>query len=192
MFCPECGTQNANDAIFCAGCGTRLAAEQPVQQPICEAPVEAPACEAPVQVPVYEVPVQPQQPVYQVPVQPQQPVYQQPYQPAYQQSYQPYQAYQKPADVPGKGIGIAGMILGIASLVCCCEGIIAGPCALIGLILSIVGVSKASKAGAKNGFAIAGIVCASIGLIFAALYLLIFIGSYDEIMNEMNDYAQYY
>ena len=29
MFCPNCGTKNDDDALFCGECGTRLAEEMP-------------------------------------------------------------------------------------------------------------------------------------------------------------------
>lgn len=34
MFCPNCGTNNENDAVFCANCGTPLTAEQPQVNPV--------------------------------------------------------------------------------------------------------------------------------------------------------------
>lgn len=181
MFCPNCGTQNADNVTFCAGCGSKLAADQPAQQPVSETPVY----EAPAQAPTYEAPAQPQQPVYQ------QPVYQtpaQPQQPAYQQPYQP--AYQQPPVVPGKGMGIAGMVLGIIALVFgCCTEYVSIPCAVIGLILSIVAMSKAKKAGMKNGCAVAGLVCCCISLALAVIgYILaatVFAGLMDEVYNEL-------
>lgn len=57
MYCPNCGTENENGALFCTACGTRLAAPAaPVAEapaaPVAEAPaapvVEAPAAQAPV------------------------------------------------------------------------------------------------------------------------------------------------
>lgn len=50
-FCPNCGTQCEDNAVFCAGCGNKLAApaapQQPVyqapQQPVYQAPATAPA-----------------------------------------------------------------------------------------------------------------------------------------------------
>lgn len=125
-FCPNCGAQNADNVAFCASCGGKLGAEQPVvQQPVYQAPVQ----------PVY------QQPVYQ------QPVYQ-----------------QKPASVPGKGLGITGMVLGIIALVLFCVTYVSLPCAIIGAILSGIGLKKAKDVGMKNGMAVAGLVCSVIAL----------------------------
>ena len=76
--------------------------------------------------------------------------------------------------VPGKGLGVASMVLGILSLALFCFWYIAIPCAIISLILGFVGKSAASKAGAKNGMATAGIVCSfiSIGIVILSLTIL--------------------
>lgn len=155
--------------MFCAGCGTKLAADRPA----CETPVQQPVYEAPVQQPAYEAPVQPayQQPVYQ------QPVYQQ----AYWQS-------QQPVAVPGKGMGIAAMVLGIISLVFFCLWYIAIPCALIGVILGGVSSSKAKQAGMKNGPATAGIVCSSIALALAVLFIVLMIAGLAEVSGSIDTY----
>ena len=46
---------------------------------------------------------------------------------------------------------------------------------LIGLILSIVGLNKAKKAGASKGLAIAGIVLNAIGLVVATIFIILLI-----------------
>lgn len=174
MFCPNCGTQNADNAAFCAGCGAKLSVEQPVYEP------QQPAVEP--QQPVSA----PQQPVYQQPVY-QQPAYQQPvYQQAYQQPFQ-QPVYQQPVTVPGKGLGIAGMVLGIIALLfTCCSEYISIPCAVIGLILSIVSLSKAKKAGMKNGCALAGIICTCISLVITTLLLVLAYTVFADLINEIN------
>ena len=58
-----------------------------------------------------------------------------------------------------EGLGIASMVMGILSLVTGCMGI-GFLLAILGLIFGIVSQSKC-----KNGFAVAGIVTSSIGLI---------------------------
>ena len=131
MFCPNCGTQNADGTAFCAGCGSNLSAQQ-----------------APVQQPVY------QQPAYQ--------------QPAYQQP-----VYRQPASVPGKGLGVTGMVLGIVALVLFCYAYISIPCAIIGAALSGVSMKKAQEAGMKNGLAVAGLVCSVVALAICVVYLIL-------------------
>ena len=202
MFCPYCGTQNAESSKFCAGCGAKLLAEQPVMeqpQPVFDpAPVYQPqtACDP---MPVSEVqsaggpmpvseagsscepqPVQP--PFYQQNVYQQSAYYQQPV----------YPVYQQPAPLPGKGLGIAGMVLGIISLVCCCVWYISGICAVVGLILSIVSMVQGRKVGKTNGFALAGIICCSIGIVFAVIMLLSVLANYDSFLTEMEMYTKEY
>jgi len=62
MFCPKCGTQLPNDAVFCSNCGSSIAAAAPVapQAPTYQAaPVapQAPTYQAPAGTPVYQTPV---------------------------------------------------------------------------------------------------------------------------------------
>lgn len=109
---------------------------------------------------------EPQAPVYQAPVQPQQPVYVAP--------QAPVNPYAQPV-VPGKGLGVASMVLGIVSLVLFCVWYLAIPCAIIGAALGGVAQSKAKAAGVKNGMAVAGITCSCIALGVAILFLLLII-----------------
>ena len=155
MFCAKCGVQNDDNLNFCANCGAPLKEAAPVAT---EAPVE------PGQ-PVYQAPPVPQQPVYQAPPVPVAPVYPAPAAPS----------------IPGKGLGITGMVLGIVSLVFFCVFYIGLPCAIIGLVLSIVSASKAKAVGQKNGMATAGVICSAIsiglGLIVILLGVIGIIGS---------------
>lgn len=85
---------------------------------------------------------------------PYQPGYNQQYQcpaPAYQQQYYGYYTHSS-GNIPGYGLSIAGMILGICSL------ITSMPLSVLGLIFSIIGVVQAKKANMKNGIAVAGII----------------------------------
>ena len=117
----------------------------------------------------YQAPQQPYQ-QYQAPQQPYQ-QYQAPQQPYQtpQPFQQPYQQPVNPVD-PGKGLGVAAMVLGIINIVFCLT--LTFPLSLIGLPLGCVGLSKSKKAGMNNGMAVAGIVMNAIGL---ALYLVFII-----------------
>lgn len=71
---------------------------------------------------------------------------------------------------PGRGFGIASMVLGILSLVCCCTayfGIVLG---VLGLIFGIISYKKGS-----NGFAIAGIITSSFGILTGIIMVFIVI-----------------
>jgi hypothetical protein len=81
------------------------------------------------------------------------------------------------ASVPGKGLGITSMILGIVSLVFFCAYYIALPAAITGLVLGIISRKKAKAVNAPHGMATAGIICSSIGIgLFLIFILLFFIG----------------
>jgi len=69
-----------------------------------------------------------------------------------------------PAPNPGKGLSIAGMVLGIIAIVLMCWFYIAIPCAIVGLILSIMGKKKSAQAGAPAGMAKAGLILCIIAL----------------------------
>lgn len=70
----------------------------------------------------------------------------------------------------GKGLGIAGLVLGILAAILSfvpCLGMYAFIPGLIGLILSVISIMQANKAGAAKGMAIAGLVCSVIGCAIA-------------------------
>ena len=70
----------------------------------------------------------------------------------------------------GKGLSVAGMVLGIVALIISfvpCLGMYALLPGVIGLVLSIVGFVQANKAGAAKGMAIAGIALSVVGCAIA-------------------------
>jgi len=78
-----------------------------------------------------------------------------------------------PAPNPGKGLGIAGMILGIVALVLFCIWYVAIPCAIVGLILSLIGKKKSKEANAPTGMATAGLILSVIALAFDLLIAIL-------------------
>ena len=157
MYCPVCGTLNEDTVPFCGGCGASLVPQQPVYQQ-----------------PVY----QPQPPVYQPPV------YQQSVYPPQQLPVYPYQP-PVPTTVPGKGLGIASLILGIASLLFGAVWIVSGICAVLAITFGAVAQAKARQAGRGNGMALGGLICGAIGLAVAVLFGM----STMEIMSVLTDYS---
>ncbi|MCI5656583.1 MAG: DUF4190 domain-containing protein [Candidatus Pseudoruminococcus sp.] len=120
----------------------------------------------------------------QNPQQYQQPQYpQQSYQPPqYQQpQYQPQYPNQNPED-PGKGMGIASMVLGIIGLCtgwCWGVGAILG---IIGIVLAIMSGNKSKQVGLKqNGLAIAGLVCSIIAVVCGAGCLICTISAINAV-----------
>ena len=70
----------------------------------------------------------------------------------------------------GKGLGIAGLVLGILAAILSfvpCLGMYAIFPGIIGLVLSIISIIQANKAGAARGMAIAGLVCSIVGIAIA-------------------------
>jgi hypothetical protein len=75
-----------------------------------------------------------------------------------------------PASSAGKGLGIAGLVLGILAAIISfipCLGTWAIVPGIIAIILSAISLSQASKAGASKGLAIAGLVCGIVGTAIA-------------------------
>jgi len=130
------------------------------------------------------------------PVQPgyQPPVYQQPIQPVYQPPiYQ--QLYPVVPAVPGKGQGIASLVLGIISLVLLISIDVSFICAIVGIILGSVAISKAKSVGMKNGFAVAGLTCSIIAVCLMIIIFVLFIVAltmYGFEMMEGYEYYEYY
>lgn len=155
MFCKYCGANCPDNAQICSACGSNLTMQQ---QPAQAAYQQA----------------QPQQPQYQQPQyqQPQQPQYQQPQQVPYQPGQMPYPQPVMPA--PGKGLAVAGMILGIISLFC--FPVVTG---LLAIIFGGVAMGK----GYRGGMAVAGIVCGLLGIVGWILMLVL--------MPDAGDIAQY-
>ncbi|MEV5300445.1 DUF4190 domain-containing protein [Amycolatopsis methanolica] len=94
--------------------------------------------------------------------------------------------YAPPAHAqPKNGLGTAGFVLGLVGLVFAfipLVGVVAWPLVIIGLILSIVGVSRATKGAATNkGLAIAGVVCSAVGLVICILWTAVFGAAVDKV-----------
>lgn len=171
MFCKNCGAQLSEGAAFCPNCGTAVVKE--------------------VAEPVYQQPAEPQQPVYRQPAEPQQPVYQQP---VYQQPvYQPV-VNGAPRSNPGKGMGIAALIMGIVS---CCFfwipyfNIICLMMSIAGMILSIIGLKKSKSAGASAGVSVAGLVLSIVGLVLSSISCLVVLGILAEASSHGSRYYYY-
>ncbi|MBQ6570563.1 MAG: DUF4190 domain-containing protein [Clostridia bacterium] len=97
------------------------------------------------------------------------------------QNYQmPVRANMGPTSYPGKGLGIASMVIGIVSLVAVCS--FGGYTGIVGLILGAVALSQSKKAGYNNGMAVAGLVLSIIAVSLLVLgWLGVFgAGSYLE------------
>lgn len=90
------------------------------------------------------------------------------------------------------GLAIGGLITGIASIVLCCFNCIDIPVAIVGLVISILGL----KSESKKGCAIGGIITSIAGLLLSILIIVFAFSSgmvdeyenvYDEVYEEMYD-----
>ena len=93
--------------------------------------------------------------------------------------------------IPGKGMGIAAMVLGIVACVFCCYFYISLPCAITGLILGCLSNCKAKKAGLKNGFAVAGIACSSVALGLTLIFILYVVLVFGTIFTALDGALEY-
>ena len=74
-------------------------------------------------------------------------------------------------------LAITSLVTGIVSVLpsCCCLGFIGIPFAIAGLVTGILGMMRIKAAPDQfkgGGLAIAGIVCAALGLVFGVLELV--------------------
>lgn len=106
-------------------------------------------------------------------------------------AYQQQNVYNaQPVEKESQGMAIAGMVLGILSLVCCCTGYVALVAGIVGFVLSLIALIQ-KKPG--KGMAIAGIVCASVSIIM--LVVMIIIGNsispsdWEYILQQMQEAA---
>lgn len=100
----------------------------------------------------------------------------------YQNTQQNLAQMQSQSTESASGFAIAGMVCGILSIVCCCAWYISGILGILGLIFSIIVLVRKLPG---RGLAIAGVICASIGLILA-IGLLVFALSVDRGLSSMS------
>ena len=79
----------------------------------------------------------------------------------------------EPATETPSGMAVAGLVLGILSMLCCCIWYVSAILGILALVFSIITVAK-NKPG--KGMAIAGIVCGAIGLLISIVIVIGVIG----------------
>lgn len=88
----------------------------------------------------------------------------------------------------GKGLGIAGLIVGIVALLFSfipCLGMWAIVPAIVGLIMSAISMKQAGAAGAPKGMAIGGLICSILGLLIALYWIYLLYFGASQVMNEL-------
>lgn len=94
----------------------------------------------------------------------------------------------------GKALGIAGLIIGTLSLMFSfipCIGMWALVPAIVGIILSSISLSQASKAGLSKSNALAGLICSGVAFLVAAYWIFMTVymvsNSSELYMNVQNE-----
>jgi len=95
------------------------------------------------------------------------------------------------AQDPGRGMAIASLILGIASipLAFIYVGIAT---AIVGLVLGIMAKKKQSEAGFPTGMAVAGMVCSIITLALSIVVSILCTATLCAASNLISDYGSWY
>lgn len=86
-------------------------------------------------------------------------------------THHPHPYYVQPSTPPGNGLGVAGFVTGLLGLVLCWVPAFGIILAILGVVLSGVGIAVGKKKGAPVGLAIAGLVCGIVAVIPALLIL---------------------
>jgi hypothetical protein len=83
----------------------------------------------------------------------------------------PHYAQQYPQPKTGNGKAVAGLVLGILAIVFCWTSFFDVVLIALGVIFALLGLSESKRiGGAGRGMAIAGLVCALVGALFATLF----------------------
>src|SRR5437588_2649386 len=79
---------------------------------------------------------------------------------------------------PRNGLGTAGFVLGLIGLLFSpvpLVGVIAWPLVILGVVFSLIGLSRANKRRATNkGLAVSGVVLSVLGLVICVLWTVAF------------------
>lgn len=104
-----------------------------------------------------------------------------------QQGYsQQYPAYVESQD-DSNGMGVASLVMGIISLVCCGSFIFS----ILGIVFGIISYSRKKT---DNGIAIAGIIMSAVSIIIGIVVICVFFatGAYVDFLNELYSDTYFY
>lgn len=141
MNCEKCGAPLEEGTKFCPSCGAAVETASVPEQPAYTEP-EASVSEQP----TYTAP---EQPIYTAPVQ---------------------TASAEEVPQTGKGLAIASMVCGIASLVLCCFTYFALILSIAAIVLGIISKKKTTEG---SGMALAGIITGAVGLLVALFFIIV-------------------
>jgi hypothetical protein len=85
----------------------------------------------------------------------------------------------------GNGMAVAGMVLGIISLVFCWFPFLNWILALLGIIFGALGIGKGNRVGKGKGMAIAGLAC---GVVAAIVGTVIFVAAVQQAKHDLRHF----
>ena len=95
------------------------------------------------------------------------------------------------AKLPGRGWGVAGLVLSLAALVLCMIWELSVVCALLGMAFSFLALAKATKAGKSNSLASGGLICCIAALVIAILLGIFSPDLFSTVPDAGMDYSVY-
>ena len=102
----------------------------------------------------------------------------------------PQQPLQK-EKLPGKGLGIASLVLSLLALVLVSIWEAATVAALLGMALSCLAMAKATKVGRRNNLAVAGMICGAVALAMVVIFVVIRLAAIPAMPDAGLDYSVY-
>jgi hypothetical protein len=91
----------------------------------------------------------------------------------------PYHGYVQPKT--GSGKAVAGLVLGICSIIFCWLSFFDAVFVILGLIFSLIALSEAKRAGVGGrGMAAAGLICTIVGAILAVIITVVLVRAINE------------
>lgn len=74
------------------------------------------------------------------------------------------------------GLAVAGLVLGITSIIFCWWGILSITQAILAIVFSSIGIHNVSLGAPRKGMAVAGLVCGIVGLIAYIFFGIVTVG----------------
>lgn len=99
----------------------------------------------------------------------------------------PPQAQHSPQGQGNPGMAIGGFVVGLIGLLLFWVPFLGVILALIGLVLSVLGMRQANERGAPKGLAIAGLACSILGVLAGGIWTVVVGLAVDEASNELDD-----
>jgi hypothetical protein len=99
----------------------------------------------------------------------------------------PPQGYGAPQQQGHPGMAIAGFVVGLLGLILFWVPYLGALLAIVGLVLSILGLRQANERNAPKGFAIAGLVCSILGALIGIIWTIAFTILADETDDALDD-----